>query len=135
MKEISIDAVLDNVAVVTDFVNEQLENMNCPKKVLFQIDIAIDELFSNIARYAYSPGTGNALVKFEAISEPLSVRIIFIDSGKPFNPLQTEDPDISLSKDEREPGGLGIFLTKKIMDNIDYEYKDGHNILTIMKKL
>ena len=98
-------------------------------------DIAIDEVFSNITHYAYHPSVGSATVKIEVIEEPMSVVITFIDGGTPYNPLEKEDPDITLSAEEREIGGLGIFMVKKSMDSIDYEYKDGQNILRIKKNI
>lgn len=90
-----------------------------------QIDIAIDELFGNIAQYAYNPETGPATVRVEVSDAPISVTITFMDHGVPYDPLQKEDPDITLSAEERGSGGLGIFMVKKTMDEITYEYKDG----------
>lgn len=135
MKEITVDAEVENLGQVTDFVNETLELCGCPMKAQMQIDIVIDELFSNIARYAYHPEKGSATVRVEVSEEPLSVILTFIDSGVPYDPLNHEDPDITLSADEREIGGLGIFMVKKTMDDISYEYKDGRNILTVKKNL
>ena len=135
MKELMIDATLENIPVVTDFVNEQLEQLDCPMKVQIQISIAIDELFSNIARYAYNPTTGSATVQVEVTENPLAVVITFIDEGKPYDPLAKEDPDITLSAEEREVGGLGIYMVKKSMDDVTYEYKDGRNILKIKKSI
>lgn len=135
MKELTIDATLENIPVVTDFVNEQLESLDCPMKAQIQISIAIDELFSNIARYAYNPQTGPATVQVEVTESPMAVIITFIDEGKPYDPLAKEDPDITLSAEEREVGGLGIYMVKKSMDDITYEYKDGHNILKIKKSI
>lgn len=135
MKEMTIEATVENIAVVTDFVNEQLEAFDCPVKAQMQIDIAIDELFGNIAQYAYNPETGYATVRVEVIDEPLSVVITFIDNGMPYDPLAKEDPDITLSAEERETGGLGIYMVKKSMDGITYSYEDGKNILSIKKKL
>lgn len=134
MKELSLNAVIENIDTVTDFVNEQLEQYDCPAKAQMQIDIAIDELFSNIARYAYNPDVGPATVRVEVVEDPLSVVITFIDHGKPYDPLSTEDPDITLSAEERQIGGLGIYMVKKSMDEIAYEYKDGQNILRIKKR-
>lgn len=134
MKELSLDAVVENIDIVTDFVNEQLEQYNCPIKAQMQIDIAIDELFGNIAHYAYNPEVGQATVRVEVIEAPLSVVITFIDHGIPYNPLSIEDPDITLSAEERQIGGLGIYMVKKSMDEIAYEYKDGQNILRIKKQ-
>ena len=135
MKELNIAATVENIEVVTDFVNEQLEALGCPMKAQLQIDIAIDELFSNIAHYAYNPDVGIATVRVEIMEEPLSVVITFIDGGVPYDPLQTADPNTGLPIEEREIGGLGIYIVKKSMDEITYEYKDGKNILSIKKKL
>lgn len=135
MKELNIAATVENIEVVTDFVNEQLEALGCPMKAQMQIDIAIDELFSNIAHYAYNPDVGIATVRVEIMEEPLSVVITFIDGGVPYDPLQTADPNTGLPIEEREIGGLGIYIVKKSMDEITYEYKDGKNILSIKKKL
>ena len=135
MKELTIAATVENIETVTDFINEQLESLDCPMKAQMQIDIAIDELFGNIAHYAYNPEIGQATVRVEVIEEPLSVVITFIDNGVPYDPLAKADPDTTLSADEREIGGLGIYMVKKSMDDITYEYKDGQNILAIKKKL
>ena len=135
MKELNLAATVENIEVVTDFVNEQLESLACPPKAQMQIDIAIDELFGNIAHYAYNPEVGNATVRVEVIEEPLAVVITFIDKGVPYDPLAKEDPDITLTAEERGIGGLGIFMVKKSMDDVAYEYKDGQNILTIKKSL
>ena len=135
MKELTIAAEIENIEAVTDFVNEQLEALDCPMKAQMQIDIAIDELFSNIAHYAYNPEIGQATVRVEVIKDPLAVTITFIDNGVPYDPLAKADPDTTLSAEERDIGGLGIYMVKKSMDDITYEYKDGQNILTIKKKM
>lgn len=135
MKEIKVEAAVKNIEAVTDFVNAELEQLNCPTKAAIQISIAIDELFGNIARYAYTPDVGNAEVRLEVEENPLSVIITFIDNGRPFNPLEQAQPDITASAEEREIGGLGIFLVKKTMDMVEYEYKEGQNILKIKKNL
>lgn len=135
MKEMTLPAVVENIAQVTDFVNAQLEEIGCPMKAQVQIDIAIDELFGNIAQYAYNPETGPATVRVEVSDAPISVTITFMDHGVPYDPLQKEDPDITLSAEDRGSGGLGIFMVKKTMDEITYEYKDGQNILRIRKDI
>ena len=135
MKELTVEAKTTNIEAVTDFVNEQLEALDCPMKAQMQIDIAIDELFGNIAHYAYNPEIGQATVRVEVVEDPLSVVITFIDNGVPYDPLAKADPDTTLSAEEREIGGLGIFMVKKTMDDITYEYKDGQNILKIKKNL
>ena len=135
MKELTVEAKIENIEAVTDFVNEQLETLGCPMKAQMQIDIAIDELFGNIAHYAYNPEIGKATVRVEVIEDPLAVVITFIDNGVPYDPLAKADPDTTLSAEEREIGGLGIYMVKKSMDEITYEYKDGQNILAIKKNL
>ncbi len=135
MKELTLDAVVENIDKVTDFVNNELDAYDCLMKARMQINVAIDELFGNIAHYAYDEGTGKATVRIEVEEEPLTVSITFIDSGKPFNPLDRPEPDTTLSAQERAIGGLGIFLVKKTMDKVEYLYQNGQNMLTIKKKL
>ncbi len=135
MKELTIDATVENIASVTEFVNTELEALNCPTKARIQIDVAIDELFGNIAHYAYAPETGPATVRVEVEEDPLSVIITFIDNGKPYDPLASVDPDTTLSAEERQIGGLGVFLVKKTMDDVSYAYKNGQNILQVRKKM
>ena len=135
MKELNIDALVSNIPTVTAFVDEQLEALDCPLKAQMQIDIAIDELFGNIANYAYNPETGPATVRVEVKENPMAVIITFIDKGIPYDPLSCKDPDITLSAEERDVGGLGLYMVKKSMDEITYEYKDGQNILAIKKHL
>ena len=135
MKELTIPATVENIEKVTEFVNSQLEEINCPIKAKMQIDVAIDELFGNIAHYAYKPETGPATVRVEVTEAPISVIVTFIDHGIPYDPLKKDDPDVTLSAEERAIGGLGIFMVKKTMDEITYEYKDGQNILSIRKDL
>lgn len=134
-KELTIDATVENIEKVTAFVDEQLEAFDCPMKVQMQIDIAIDELFSNIANYAYNPETGPATVRVDVDEKTLEVVITFIDHGIPYDPLKKADPDITKSADDREIGGLGIYMVKKSMDDITYEYRDGQNILRIKKNI
>ena len=135
MKELNIEAKIENINTVIDFVNDELDSLNCEQKIKSQIDIAIDELFSNIANYAYDPSVGPATVRVEVNRDPLSIVITFIDHGVPYDPLKKADPNVNLSLDDRVEGGLGIFLVKKSMDSIEYEYKDGQNILRIKKNL
>ena len=133
--ELTIEATVPNIAVVTQFVDAQLEALDCPMKAQTQIDIAIDELFGNIAQYAYNPDTGPATVRVEVENDPMAVVITFIDHGVPYDPLAAADPDLTLSAEERAVGGLGVFLVKKTMDDVTYEYKDGQNILRIKKHI
>ena len=135
MKELTLPAARENIPAVIDFVNRELESVGCPMKTEAQIDIAIDELCSNIASYGYDGESGEVVVRLETESRPRAVSISFIDEGRPFNPLEREDPDVSLSARERKIGGLGIFMVKKSMDDVRYEYREGKNILTIRKTL
>lgn len=134
MKELTIDATIENIATVTAFIDEQLEHRDCPMKTKRQVHIAIDELFGNIAYYAYNPEIGIVTVRVEVTDNPLEVVITFIDNGIPYDPLAKVDPDITLSVEERDVGGLGIYMVKKSMDDISYKYRDGQNILRIKKK-
>ncbi len=133
VKSITLDAITENLATVTDFINDELGRHDCSPKTLMQLDIAIDEIFGNIASYAYAPGTGKVTVQIRVDDKARAVRITFIDGGVPYNPLAKEDPNVKLSAEERKIGGLGIFLVKKSMDDMSYEYKDGKNRLTLVK--
>ncbi|MBR1561470.1 MAG: ATP-binding protein [Clostridia bacterium] len=135
MKEIVLDAVIDNIHAATDFVDAELEALDCPMKAQLQLDVAIDEIFTNIASYAYPDGGGVATVRFDFDADARTVRVAFIDSGVPFDPLKKADPDVTLSAEERSIGGLGIFMVKKTMDGMYYERRDGMNVLTIEKKI
>ena len=135
MKEMEIEAKTENLESVLAFVDEQLEAEDCPPKTQIQIDIAVEEIFVNIAHYAYNPKVGSATIRVEIRRDPLSVVLTFVDQGMQYDPLAREDPDVTLSADERKIGGLGIFMVKKSMDDVKYEYKDGSNILTIVKNL
>ena len=133
--EMDIEASVDSLQKVIDFIDSHLEAAGCSAKAQMQMELAVEEIFVNIANYAYNPGKGNATVRVEVSGDPVTVTITFIDRGVPYDPLKKEDPDITLPAEERKIGGLGIFLTKKIMDDISYEYKDGQNILTLKKAL
>ena len=133
MSEITVKATLEYIDNVTAFVNSELEAADCSMKSQLQIDVAIDELFSNICYYAYGDGEGSATVSVEIDGGMAVIR--FIDSGVPYDPLKREDPDTTLSAEERKIGGLGIYMVKKSMDKLEYEYRDGKNILTLHKKI
>lgn len=135
MKELNIKATTDNLDEVLAFVNAELEERDCSPKIQMQIEVAVEELFVNIASYAYAPEIGNATVRLEALDEPHEIRITFMDEGVPYDPLKKEDPDITLAADERRIGGYGIYIVKKTMDDVQYEHKDGKNITMIIKSL
>ena len=133
VKELTLEARLANLQQVLDFVDENLTSMRCPMKILMQIDVAVEEIFVNVASYAYTPNTGSVTIRMDLQEKPRAVVITFIDSGIPYNPLAKEDPDVSLSAEERSIGGLGIFMVKKTMDKMEYEYTDKQNILKMYK--
>ena len=134
MRELKLDeARLDRLDEVLAFVDGILEAQDCPMKVQIQLDVAVEELYVNIARYAYAPETGPATVR--VATEGPAVAITFVDGGVPFDPLAKPDPDITLSADKRQIGGLGIYMVKKSMDDMKYEYREEQNVLTIRKKL
>jgi anti-sigma regulatory factor (Ser/Thr protein kinase) len=135
MKELEIEALVDNLDAVLGFVDAQLEEIGCPPKIQMQIDLAVEEIFVNIANYAYQPETGNAVLRVETDAERQTVTITFIDRGVPYDPLAREDPDITQSAEERQIGGLGVFLVKQTMDDVRYVYRDGMNILTVCKSV
>jgi uncharacterized protein (TIGR02172 family) len=131
--EIEVEASVAKLPEVLGFIDGHLESAGCPLRAVMQIDVAAEEIFVNIANYAYAPGKGMAKIRVEVGGEPLGVTITFIDSGVHYDPLAKEDPDVTLSAEERKIGGLGVFLVKNTMDDITYEYKDGQNILTLRK--
>ena len=135
MKEITVAATLDNRARVQESIEAELEGCGCPMRAMMQIAVAVEEIYVNIAHYAYHPSVGEATVRCAVGGEPLQVTIQFLDSGKPFDPLKKPDADITLSAEEREIGGLGILMVKKSMDDVQYQYKGGCNILTLKKQL
>jgi anti-sigma regulatory factor (Ser/Thr protein kinase) len=133
MRELRVQADTENLPEVLGFVDGVLEELDCPMKVQLQIDVAVEELFVNISRYAYAGGQGDAVIGIEVPDDHSGVSVTFKDNGIPFDPVSHTDPDISLSADEREIGGLGILMVRKSMNSMEYEYTDGTNILTITK--
>ena len=133
MEQLTIEAKVENLSTVTKFIIESLEELNCKPKILMQMELVIEELFVNVASYAYKPNIGTCTVQKILEDNPRSITVTFIDSGVPYNPLKKEDPDTSLGVEEREIGGLGIFFFKKNVDDITYEHKDGQNVLTFKK--
>lgn len=135
MEKITVEAVLENLQTVIDFATEKLEERDCSMKIIMQTELVVEEIFVNIASYAYHPETGSATFCVEFGENPDALLMTFIDGGKPYNPLEQAAPDTSLDINEREIGGLGIFLVRKNVDEISYEYADGKNILRMKKFL
>ena len=134
MAEITLEARVESLDRVLGFVDEQLESMECGTKTQIQIDVAVEEMYVNVASYAYEDRVGMVTIRIEE-SAPRTVSITMIDEGIPYNPLEKPDPDITLPAEKRGIGGLGIYMVKKSMDDMIYEHRDGKNILTLVKKL
>ncbi|MDR2759706.1 MAG: SpoIIE family protein phosphatase, partial [Spirochaetaceae bacterium] len=132
-KELNIEALSKNLDKVLDFVNAELEKMDCPLKTQRQIDIAIEEIFVNIAHYAYNPETGFAVIRIKTGFN--EIRFEFEDRGDPYDPLVKSDPDIGASAEDRPIGGLGVFMVKKIMDTVEYRYEGSKNLLALTKTI
>ena len=133
--ERTVTAILENFGMVADFVDEELEKRNVPMAAEAQIDIALDEIYTNVVKYAYGEEIGEVTVRLDFSDDVSEVRMTVSDAGIPYDPLQKEDPDVSLEADERQIGGLGIYLVKQLMDEVSYEYRGGMNILRIRKIL
>lgn len=125
-------AALDDVL---GFAEEELEQTGCSAKMLMQLTVALEEIFVNVANYAYPEGSGNVRISIDFENENSLVLFRISDKGIPFDPLAKPDPDITLSAEERQIGGLGIFICKVTMDEVNYERKDDENILTMKKIL
>lgn len=135
MKKLKILAKVENLDEVIDFINEQLNQVGCSTEMKNEIDLAAEELFVNIARYAYpSDNMGNAVIQTSITTEPKTLKLTFIDWGIPYNPLERSDPNVkAIPLEKRRNGGMGIYIVKKSMDDIAYQYTDGKNILRISK--
>lgn len=131
--ELTVPAKVDKLSDVLAFVESVLGENILLMKAQTQLEVALEELFVNIAYYAYPDSDGEADIRLTVTSE--YIEITLSDSGIPYNPLAKPDPDVTLSADDRDIGGLGIFMTKKLMDDISYEYVDGKNITTIRKNI
>ena len=128
-----IEATLENLSKVNDFVEEFLKEKECSPKVRMQLEVVVEEIFTNIANYAYGDDAGKVTIEGCLEDDAAKFRLKFMDHGVPYNPLKQPDPDITAGADERPVGGLGIFLVKNNVDDISYQHEDGQNILTIVK--
>lgn len=135
VKTLTVDAVIGNLDAVMAFVGDALAAAGFPQKPAGQLLVATEEIFANIAHYAY-PGVqppGAVRLELEVTGEPLCARLLFQDSGTPFNPLARPDPDTHLPPEQRQAGGLGILMAKRMTDGMDYRREAGHNLLTLTK--
>ena len=133
-KKIRVAATKENLETVTAFLDEILDEKDCPLKIRLQIDLALEEMYINIANYAYTPKTGEMELRVAFDEAERELTLVLIDSGIPYDPLAKKDPDVTLSAEKRKIGGLGIYLVKKTMDSMTYERRDGRNIVTMKKK-
>lgn len=130
-----MSAKIENIGTITEELNAWFEENDVSMKVILQIDVVLDEMLSNIAFYAYGDKPGDMTVEASMINDNKTLRLVFSDTGIPFDPLKKPDPDITLSAEERKIGGLGIFMVKKTMDHVSYERRDDTNIFTVEKNL
>ena len=136
MKELSLKASIENLVQVQEFIKKELQDYELSLKTEMEIEVAVEEIFVNIAQYAYRPKQGEIMVRCEVVCENVPTAVIsFMDWGKAFNPLEKEESDVTLSAEERQIGGLGIFMVKKLMDEVAYRYEEHKNIFTIWKKI
>ncbi|WP_027406295.1 ATP-binding protein [Anaerovibrio sp. RM50] len=134
-KKIVLDAELENLTKVNEFVEEFLKEKDCSPKIRMQLELVVEEIFSNIANYAYGDDTGKVTIEGCLEDDAAKFRLKFMDHGSPYNPLKQPDPDVNMELEDRPIGGLGIFLVKKNVDDITYQHEDGQNILTIVKSI
>ncbi len=137
MREIEVDATLENLAKVFDFLHKAFDDLDVDDHIRGQVKMCVEEIYMNITHYAYNPEIGLARVAFAVDDEikPAKVIITLSDKGKPYDPMTHEDPDLDLDLDDMPIGGLGIYLVKSTMDRVEYELKDGRNVLTMEKRL
>ena len=135
MKSITVPATDKDTDPIVEFVEEELSQHDCPPRAMYQIEVAIEEILVNIVSYAGLSEADGVEVRCEVTEDPLRVVVQFLDGGIPFDPLGKGDPDISPDALMDREGGLGIFMVKKMMDDVSYAYEDGKNTLTILKNL
>lgn len=134
METIVIDADINNMDCVTELIEEQLEQVQCPEDTIMDIETAAEEIFANVAHYAYKTGKGTVTMTIEVLAQEKNVIVTFTDNGVPFNPLAKPDPDTAETLHNDQIGGLGIYIVKKTMDKVEYKYENKKNILVLEKK-
>lgn len=134
-KVLTVNASMDHLDEVIAFVEEQLESASCPLKVQGQICVSFEELYVNVVNYAYGEESGECVIgmNISTVGNEKKMVLTVKDRGNPFNPLKKEDPDITLSVEDRPIGGLGIYMVKQSMDDVMYEYQKGWNVIKIVK--
>ena len=132
---ITLTAVPENFAAAQEHVRSFLDSASCSMRTLFELDMVVEEVFINVASYAYPDSTGMVSLDLTLDEEQNFLCLTFRDSGIPYDPLRKQSPDVTAPAEKRPIGGLGIFLVQKYSDSLSYEYADGENRLTIGKKL
>ena len=132
-KVMEVEATIANIVVIDEFVAHELEQHGASHKTRQQIKLALEEVLANVASYAYPEGGGTMKVDLDFSGD--TITLVISDSGVPFDPTNAPEPDISLSAEERNIGGLGVFLVQQIMDEMNYERVDGRNVLTLRKSI
>ena len=135
MTKKTFPAKTEALSDVLGFVEQTLESFDCPMKIQMAVCVAIEEVFVNVAHYAYPDSQGDMTLAIGFDEDSRTASFCMMDQGTPFDPLKKPDPDITLSVEEREIGGLGIYIAKKTMDSISYAYENGQNILTMTKTI
>ena len=135
MPIITLPAKIEKIEEATGFLDAILEEAGCSMRAQIQLDIALDEMMSNVARYAYASGEGDITIAVDILDDRAHVVLTLMDNGVPYDPLKKDDPDITLSAEERKIGGLGIFIVKQSMDSMTYAYENGQNAITMVKRI
>ena len=135
MTKQTFPAKIEALTDVLGFVESSLEALECSMKIQTAVSVAMEEIFVNVAHYAYPDGEGDMTLSIDWEKESRTVTFRMADKGIPFDPLKKPDPDVTLSAEDREIGGLGIFIAKKTMDTLNYAYENGENILTMTKTI
>ncbi len=135
MKELRIKAIIKNLHRVLEFIDAILIKEKCSPDLISQMDIAVEEIFVNVSSYAYSPKDGEITIRVEILRDTNEIQVTFKDDGVPFDPLKHQDPNVDIPIEDRPIGGLGVYMVKMSMDKVEYEYKDGSNVLSITKNI
>lgn len=135
MEDLTLQASDHTLYTVLDAVEAHLKKSGCPEEIRTEVLISVEEIYVNIAHYAYQGRPGEATVQMEVTQNPKVCRVVFKDRGIPYNPLEKEDPDLDVLIEERQVGGLGIYMVKQYMDRMEYQYKGGYNILIMEKDI
>lgn len=138
MKEIKVNADVKNLDSVLQFMNEVIEPYNCSVEIQFQLELALEEAYVNIAHHAYPNDVGSTIIRCDVVEKDDKSNLLVIDildQGIPYNPIEHNDPNINSSAEERDIGGLGIYMIKNSMDALSYSYENEHNVFTIEKYL